>query len=368
MSIPDYCQQIVSKYFTNYKDYNNLFSEIQHINELYRTTFNYLFLDPFFIPSKNEIKYFINLINHQFPNAETIELNFNIYRIIPIEVIGNIIEIYKLFKKSDPKHKFKINIYKNVSQLYSKYELNESDLKNEIYISISRLNFKQIIILDKLNELIKSEVFNITYSSINILRSLFDSITITDEGIISVLLKYPYKIICYIEHPISDKGSLQNIKSKFLNNKQIYYTYDDILTNYNITLLSNLEDEHKYILSHSLNYCLHWHIISIRLLKDNVLSLLKEDKNEYAYTKSHDRYKSYHVIEENAYNNIKYIKPNNYININRYNHMIQFTRHKYIDNYIELSISLKSKFEFYKYYNINLINLLNQTNSKNLLP
>lgn len=113
-----------------------------------------------------------------------------------------------------------------------------------------------------------------------------------------------------------------------------------------------------------MNYYLHWHIISIKLLKDNVLSLFKEEKNEYAYTKSNDRYKTYHVIKENAYNNIKYIKPNNYININRYNHMIQLTNHKYIDNYIELSISLKSKFEFYNYYNINLIDLLNRTNSE----
>lgn len=230
MSLPDYCQQIISKYFTNYKDYDALFSKSQYINKLYHTTFNYLFLDPFFIPSKNEINYFINLINHQFPNVETIELNFNIYRIIPIKIIKNIIEIYELFKKSDPKYTYKINIYKNISQLNSKYELNESDLKNEIYISISRLNSKQIIILDKLTKLIKSKVFNITYSSINILRSLFDSLSLSDEGIISVLLKYPYKIICYIEYPTSDESNLQDIKSKFLNNKQIYYTYDDVLS------------------------------------------------------------------------------------------------------------------------------------------
>ena len=372
MSLLNYYQQIVSKYFTNYKDYGVLFSKSQHINKLYHTTFNYLFLDARFMLSKNETKYFINLIKQKFPNVETIELNFNVRYIISTSEIKNIIKIYKLFRKIDRKHKFKINIYKNISKFAPKYELNKTNLENKLYITSDNRRFttSEIKIINTFHKMIELKIIsNISQNNISILMSLIFTINGENEEDIDLLQNQPYKIICNIVSYTFSRNLLNNVDPKYIGNNKIYFTYDELRINHNPILFNTPAEENEYLRFHMRHDFLLTHINIIRLFKDNALKLLKEQKNDtiiigiknmnnFNVNMRFKTIKTYNLMR-NDYNDIIFIDlrtieiNGNIINIKLYKHehKIKFTTNDNINKYIRFIMKLNSKFNLYKYYN-----------------
>ena len=368
-NLSNYHQQIISKYFTNYKDYNTLFIKNKNINKLYNTTFNYLFLNSQFVLSKTEIIYILNIINKHFPNIKTIELNYNIYYIATIEEIGNIIKNYKLFKKFDLKHKFVINIYKFISSLDSKYELNRTNIINKIFITslCQRFDELDIKILNKLNKLIKLNIIkNILQNNINLLIPIIFTINNNNESEIELLLNQPFKIVFNFISYTTNLSILNTINPKYINNNKIYYTYNEVFINYNPILFNNSNDENNYLISHSKYHFIFNHIANIKLLKDNVLNLLRKDTNYNITIKNTNIKVKVYSSLNNKYDNILYIILRSINNVNicikRNNYKIKFTNDIYINNYIKFIIMLKLKFNFYNYYNININIIKNKDN------
>jgi hypothetical protein len=362
-TLPYYLQQITSKYFITYKDYDTLFLKNNNINTLYYTTFNYIFLDSHFVLSKNEANYIIDLISKQFPNAKTIELNYNIHYITDISKIGNIIKNYELFNKINSKYKYKINIYSNISKLNSRYELNKTNLHNKLYVLCTSSLFTKndIKLLNKFYKLSKLHIIN-NIELIMYIITFYGFLSVSAKKSIKILLHQPYKIVCYINRRfINNNNFLDYVAPKYINNDQLFYTYDEIFIIYKPILFNNLNDERDYLSSHCHFDFIYNHIKIINLLGDNILLLLKEKPNDIVNINHNIRIKTYNSLKIDYINLIyRHITTinNTKILINKY-HNVVFGNNNNINNYLLFINSLKSKFNYYNNYNISLIHLLN---------
>ena len=114
MTLSNFHLQIVTKYFKNYEDYNNILKLNSSIKKFYNSTFDYLKIPFNYILTYKEVKYLKELVqqNFNYSQLNQIELNFNC-NITYVSNLYIIIKNYEKFKKIFGDKKIIINFNKS---------------------------------------------------------------------------------------------------------------------------------------------------------------------------------------------------------------------------------------------------------------
>ena len=357
-------KQIVSKYFDNFNDYDNLFKVDKNLSKLYFSSFNYINLSINYVLSEKEIINILNRIRLNFSNLKTLYLKFNISnKLIKYLQLQNIILNYDKFiklcdKELNIKITFDSNIFKLFNHIYNKVNITTTNtyefkyfnelINNNIILGIT--NF--YIVIDKqlyfnnnyiLNHMINNKLDNFKYL---VKITTFNRIPDEFKNVDYIL----YKCIDNNDFIFNTNKEYKNL-IKFINlqisTKLLFYNSDlinCINNNNNNEYIENLRDT----IDNIKYFPMYYEMLKYKNNKTKIIRLDNYCKYNY------DKLVNYELRHHNNSINKFKIHIDNKLWIDLCTETINFTlltsfqEQIYYCNHFNVIKALKDKFEFDK--------------------